>query len=226
VNPVLAAREYPARPRAVLFDWDHTLVDNWDAIRAALNFTLVSFGQQEWSVEETRARIKASLRDSFPLLFGERWEAARTVFLDHFAANHLEVLKPLPGAADLLAHLAGQGIYMGIVSNKRGPTLRLEAAHLGWDRYFGRIIGAEDAPEDKPSPIPVSMALEGSGIAPGADVWFVGDTSIDMECAHNAGCLPVLVRDPVPDDPALMAFPPSWLAPHCGQLTGWLRDSA
>ena len=85
---------------------------------------------------------------------------------------------------------------------------------------------AEDAPEDKPSPIPVSMALEGSGIAPGADVWFVGDTSIDMECAHNARCVPVLVRDPVPDDPALTAFPPSWLAPHCGQLTDWLRDNA
>ncbi|RKQ73174.1 HAD family hydrolase [Oceanibaculum indicum] len=219
----LPALDCPARPRAVLFDWDHTLVDNWDAIRAALNFTLVSFGQEAWTVEETRARVKASLRDSFPLLFGDRWEEARTLFLDHFAENHLAVLKPLPGAADLLAHLAAEGVYMGIVSNKRGPTLRLETAHLGWDRYFGRIIGAEDAPEDKPSPIPVSMALEGSGIAPGADVWFVGDTSIDMECAHNAGCVPVLVRDPLPDDPALKLHPPAWHAPHCGQLTDWLR---
>lgn len=40
-------QDRPERPRAVIFDWDHTLVDNWDAIRAALNFTLTSFGQPE-----------------------------------------------------------------------------------------------------------------------------------------------------------------------------------
>ncbi|MBU0723506.1 MAG: HAD family hydrolase [Alphaproteobacteria bacterium] len=211
-----------ARPRAVIFDWDHTLADNWDAIRAALNFTLVSFGQQEWTVEETRARVKASLRDSFPILFGDRWEEARTIFLDHFAQNHLAMLNPLAGSADLLAHLREKGVYLAIVSNKRGPTLRLEVDHLGWRGYFGQVIGAEDATADKPSPIPVGMALAGSGIEPGPDVWFVGDTSIDMECAHNAGCVPVLIRDPYPDDAALVQFPPRWHAPHCTRVVEWL----
>ncbi|MCH9012683.1 MAG: HAD family hydrolase, partial [Proteobacteria bacterium] len=33
---------------------------------------------------------------------------------------------------------------------------------------------------------------------PGPEIWFVGDTDIDMACAVEAGCLPVLLR---PDPP-------------------------
>jgi len=46
---------------------------------------------------------------------------------------------------------------------------------------------------DKPDAAPVRLALEQSGIDPGETVWFVGDTGIDMECAHNSGCVPVLL---------------------------------
>jgi phosphoglycolate phosphatase len=100
----------------------------------------------------------------------------------------------------LISSLAGKGIWLGVVSNKQGDHLRQEAHHLGWDRYFGRIVGATDAPRDKPAPDPVNLALEGSGLAPGSDVWFVGDTSIDMECARNSGCVPVLVRETAPEE--------------------------
>jgi phosphoglycolate phosphatase len=99
----------------------------------------------------------------------------------------------LPGAADALAALKGAGIYLGVVSNKRGDLLRREADHLGWTPHFGRLVGAGDAVRDKPDPAPVAMALRPAGIAPGREVWFVGDTGIDMACARNAGCIPVLV---------------------------------
>ena len=63
---------------------------------------------------------------------------------------------------------------LAVVSNKQGMVLREEAERLGWDRYFHRLIGANDAPEDKPSVLPLRMALEGSGIGLGPEVWFVG----------------------------------------------------
>src|SRR3546814_15590471 len=88
------------------------------------------------------------------------------------------------------------------ICNKSGSYLRREAAHLGWDRYFHRIVGATDAPRDKPAPDPVYMALEGTGIAAGPDVWFVGDSAVDLACAHAAGCTAVLVHpeEPHPED--------------------------
>jgi len=183
-----------ARPRAIIFDWDNTLVDSWVVIQDALNTTFREFGVTEWTLEETKVRVAKSMRDSFPELFGEQWEAAGKAFYGHFEAIHLDRLTPLPGAAEMLAELSDLGIYLGVVSNKTGKLLRLEAEKLGWNKHFGNIIGATDAPRDKPAKDPVLMALDGSGIQPGLDVWFAGDARIDMECALNAGCTPVLVR--------------------------------
>lgn len=182
----------PPIPRAILFDWDLTLVDNWAAILEALNTTLTAMGQRPWTAEEARIGVRKSLRDSFPDMFGSRWREARDIFYATFAARHLETLEPMPGAADMLAAFHASGLYLGVVSNKTGEYLRREADHLGWERYFAKLVGAMDAKEDKPAVAPVEMALEGSAIARGPEVWFVGDGAIDMECAHNAGCYPVL----------------------------------
>jgi len=187
-----------SRPRAVLFDWDNTLVDTWPVIHEAMNTTLGHMGHPLWSPDETRERVRRSLREAFPDMFGARWEEARDVFYARFREIHLERLAVQPGAEDLLRVLAQRRVYLGVVSNKMGDHLRREAQHLGWSGHFARLVGATDAERDKPAAAPVHLALEGSGIPAGDSVWFVGDTEIDMECAHNAGCVPILVRNPPP----------------------------
>ena len=182
-----------ARPRAVIFDWDNTLVDSWVTIHAALAETFRAMGQEPWTLEETRVRVRYSLRESFPKLFGERWEEARHIFYAAFERAHLEHLAPLPGAGDMLKAMHDAGLYLAVVSNKTGRYLRAEAEHLGWAPYFSRIVGAGDAARDKPAEDPVHMALEGSNIPAGENVWFVGDAGIDMEIAHKTGCMPVLL---------------------------------
>ncbi len=191
----------PSRPRALLFDWDNTLVDTWPAIHHALNVTLTAMGRPAWSYEETKLRVRASARDSFPALFGARAEEAMEIFYGSFEASHLEQLRERDGASELLRGLTAAGRYwMGVVSNKRGDILRREAEHLAWNGYFGRIVGATDAARDKPAVEPVELALEGSGVPRGGEVWFVGDTDIDMLCAANTGCVSVLLRPEPPGD--------------------------
>jgi len=197
----------PRRPRAILFDWDNTLVDSWATIHEALNFLMRAMAVPEWSLAETKARVRLSLRESFPLHFGDRWEAARDIYLDRFREIHLDRLTPLPGRAAMLRAIAGQGIYLGVVSNKTGDVLRREVAHLGWSGMFGSIVGAGDAPLDKPACEPVHLALAPSGIAAGEEVWFVGDTAVDMECARNSGCVGVLLGEAVAAD-EFFHFPP------------------
>ena len=41
------------RPKAVLFDWDNTLVDSWAVIHAALNETLTAMDHPNWTRAET-----------------------------------------------------------------------------------------------------------------------------------------------------------------------------
>jgi phosphoglycolate phosphatase len=182
-------------PRAILFDWDNTLVDSWATIHEALNHLMRALAMPEWSLAETQARVRLSLREAFPLHFGARWEEARDIYLERFREIHLDRLSALPGRERLLRDLAGQGVYLGVVSNKTGELLRREVARLGWSGLFGSVVGAGDAAADKPACEPVHLALLPSGVAAGADVWFVGDTAVDIECALNSGCVAVLLGD-------------------------------
>jgi phosphoglycolate phosphatase len=190
-----ARRPALPRPRALLLDWDNTLVDTWPCIGEATNIALAAMGMAPWSQAEIRARVAGSLRDTFPLIYGDRWEQARDVYYEAFAQVHLGMLRGLPDAEKVLATAAAGGLYMAVVSNKTGKYLRAEADHLGWTRYFQRIGGAQDAVRDKPDPAPVHLALSTGNIPPGRDVWFVGDASIDLACGLAAGCTTILVGE-------------------------------
>ncbi len=212
------------RPRALLFDWDNTLIDSWGAIHHALKVTFEAMGRQPWTLDETRQRVRRSAREAFPELFGARAEEAAGIFYQAFESDHLETLEAREGAEALLRGLAESGgYYLAVVSNKRGDLLRREAARLGWDGFFERLVGANDAARDKPAVDAVEMALGDSGLAPGPEVWFVGDTDIDMLCAANAGCLPVLLRAEPPGAGEFAGSEPGVHVSGCVQLLETVR---
>ena len=77
------------RPRALLFDWDNTLVDSWGAIHDALRVTFEAMGREPWTLEQTRQRVRRSAREAFPALFGARAEEAAGIFYQAFESDHL-----------------------------------------------------------------------------------------------------------------------------------------
>jgi phosphoglycolate phosphatase len=210
------------RPRALLFDWDNTLVDSWDTIHHALAVTFTAMGREPWTMAETKLKVARSLRDAFPVLFGDRWQEARKLYLDSFVAVHLARLKAMDGASSMIEALAADGFYLGVVSNKTSSILRREADHLGWTRHFKRLVGAGDAALDKPHAAPMLLALDGSGIGT-AETWYVGDTALDMECASNAGCLGVLLGARAIEEESFAQFPPDLHFPACEALVRYVR---
>ncbi len=212
------------RPRAVIFDWDNTLVDSWPVIQEALNTTFRAYALPEWSLDETKAKVRHSMRDSFPGIFGDEWEKAGKVFYARYAEIHADAVVPAAGAEELLDYLSGAGIYLGVVSNKTGEFLRKEAEHLGWNRYFGKLVGAFDAIRDKPDPAPVEMALAPAVIAPNKDaVWFIGDADIDIKCGKNTGCHTVLVRAEPPGSDEFTDNLPDLAVATCRDLCNLMR---
>lgn len=193
------------RPAALLYDWDDTLADGWAGITAALNAAFAAHGMPDWTVEQTRARARRSLREAFPDLFGPSWERARDIFYAELHACHLAHLRPKPGAAAALA--AGARWPQAVVSNKAGDVLRREVLHLGWRDHFGAVIGAGDAAADKPDAAPLLLALERIGVRPSPDVWYIGDTALDMQAARAAGCTAVLLGDAAHDGGLTRAAP-------------------
>jgi phosphoglycolate phosphatase len=224
-DPVTSGQIWPPKdtPRAIVFDWDNTLVETWPVIHAALHETFVAMDVEPWTFEQTKTRVRHSMRESFPKLFQDRWKIARDVFYDAYEKAHLKHLEPCEGASDLLASLNRCGVHLCVVSNKTGRYLRREASHLGWSDYFGQLVGAGDAARDKPAPEPIALALEGSGVAPGGDVWMVGDSGVDMEIAYATGLTPVVLRrDPAPagefDD-----FPPRSQFSSCTEFSAFVE---
>ncbi|MBI1214634.1 MAG: HAD hydrolase-like protein [Alphaproteobacteria bacterium] len=197
------------KPLAVVFDWDDTLVDNWATALTSMNATLTHMGMQPWSDEEARRHSGPSARDMFQKLFGARWEEADKVYYDTFCSLVLKNVRVHDNALQMLQVLADNGVYLAVVSNKRGPLLRQEVGHLGFDKYFAKVIGAGDAAADKPDPAPLIMALDDSGVAAGPEVWFMGDSHTDMRCALDAGCTPVLIETKTPPEDLLIKNPPA-----------------
>lgn len=209
------------RPAAIVFDWDNTLVDTWPVIHESLAVTLKAMGHKPWPYEETRRRVRRSLRDSFPHLFGDRWKVARQIFYDAFERMHIERLRPVADADELVASLSEAGIHLAVLSNKTGAYLRAEAAHLGWSGYFGDLVGAGDAIRDKPAPEALQLALANAPVRSGPKVWIVGDAGIDMEVAHKTGCRPVLLHADE-SDPEFLTWPPTQSFASCSQLLEYI----
>ncbi|MEE2933017.1 MAG: HAD family hydrolase [Pseudomonadota bacterium] len=182
------------KPAVILFDWDNTLIDSWQVIHAALVETFIAMGKKPWDLEETKQRVQKSLRDSFPALFGEKWHDAADVFYESFEKLHIQNLKPMPFASEMLARASQLVDVLGVISNKTGKYLRKEVKHLDWDKYFFDVIGAGDADFDKPNAAPVNLFMQKNAIAFDAVIWYVGDSDIDIETAKNSGCIPVLIN--------------------------------
>jgi len=193
-----AASSPVALPRAIIFDWDNTLVDSWGAISEAINFIRARYGLQTWNHDEILANCTRSARESFPEWFGDKWQTAWTEYYDYFMKVRQRAgINKAYGATEFLLWLKDVHIPAMVVSNKSGDILRQEAAMLDWSQYFISIVGAHDAPRDKPSRDPVDKALLMAGVENGGDIWFIGDSESDVVCARASECTPVLIGEPL-----------------------------
>lgn len=205
----------------MIFDWDSTLVDNWDTLTFAMNAALREFDIPEWTRDQMIANSKLSLRNSFPQIFGGNWEKAGEIFYGYYGKHHLRGLNHFPPAPALLDLLLEHGIRMAICTNKKGAIARAEVKHLGWAKYFVGVVGAQDAEHDKPDPAPVNLILRASAMEPGPHAWFVGDMPTDMQCAHRAGCYAVGIG---PDSIGNPEFPPHVVFPELGSLLTGIKQ--
>ncbi|WP_420547201.1 HAD family hydrolase [Curvivirga sp.] len=209
-------------PKAIVFDWDNTLVNTWPVIHKSLEETYLAFDKKPMTMDEVRSNVKYSLRDSFPDIFHDDWEKARDIFYNTFEKVHLEELQKLEGADVFLKHLTLLDIPISLVSNKTGKYLRQEAEYLNWETYFHRIIGAGDAENDKPAIDPLYLALEETNLDVNEAIWFVGDSEVDIKIAENAGCTGILLH--FNEKPQDMTASPHQIHPDFDSLLREIRQ--
>jgi beta-phosphoglucomutase len=95
-------------------------------------------------------------------------------------------LAPLPGAAEWVARLHGDGWRQAVASSAPAANVRVMLQVLGLDRYFDAVTAAEDVTAGKPDPEVFLKAAAMLGAEPSASV-VVEDAAAGIEAARRAG---------------------------------------
>lgn len=183
----------------IMFDLDGTLVETAPEIFDAVNDTLRYFNLAEvtqqqvndWIGHGTRELLIQALAfsgkvpdttvrasDSLPLSVSR--------FDKHYQQRCGTRSQLYPQVRETLTALRGQGVKLAVVTNKEGRyTSTVLNAH-SLTPLLDAVVSGDSFPAKKPDPTGVQSCLCQFGVSPERAL-FVGDSSIDVATARNAG---------------------------------------
>lgn len=177
--------------RIVIFDMDGTLIDSGYDITVSINHVRsVRYGLSPLGVEDVVNAINAPVRNLAYIFYGtELYEPeARDLFEIHYHEQCIQNVRLYDGISNLIDSLKEAEFSLGVATNAPGVFARRMLVHLGVDRHFDLIIGADDVDAPKPDPQMLNRHLDHHGYVSGTDhAWMIGDNSKDMHAAKNAG---------------------------------------
>jgi phosphoglycolate phosphatase len=189
-----------AFPEAIIFDWDSTLTDAWPLLLETWNRTLREAGKPPLTLKELHAFPHIPQEDMITLMFGEKRPDVTKNYWQHYERVHQGPIPLVPGTLELLKFLKEKGVYVAILSNQKGDVLRKNVIKAGLMPYIDKVVGAGDAPKNKPDILSAKLALDQSQLTLNPQsltykIWLIGDSQTDLDCAANSGVLGVWVTD-------------------------------
>ncbi len=183
--------------QAAIFDLDGTLIDSLADLADSVNEMLAGRGFAEHTIDEYRYFVGNGSRKLIERALPQEKSAdpayvddAMAEYKECYARRLLNKTKPYDGIHEMLATLASEGVPMGICTNKHQSAADAIVGKLFPEGLFTDVIGDRDGLPRKPDPKKVLMIAEHMGVKP-EHVAYFGDTSVDMDTAHNAGFFPI-----------------------------------
>ena len=182
--------------RAFIWDMDGTLVDSYPAIVPAAQKTCAEFGLH-YSTEYIHDFV---IRSSVGTLLEQAAAELGTDFaplkarFDALNDGSIGAIRAIPHAAEALEALRRAG-HLHFVYTHRGASCPAILEQTGLAPYFTEVLTALDGFPRKPDPAAILYLLEKYALDP-AESFYVGDRSLDVEAAENAGVGSILFLDP------------------------------
>ena len=149
--------------RAVIFDWDGTLLDSYSADLSAylamFRALKISWGEAELRRNYSPDWYRIYRAARIPR---ESWQRADRLWRLHYARQSAALL---PGAEAAIARLRNNFKLGLVTSGSRSRVLR-QLSGFGMTRIFAARIYSESVEQRKPHPAPLRMALQKMRIAP------------------------------------------------------------
>ncbi|WP_289030068.1 HAD-IA family hydrolase [uncultured Paraglaciecola sp.] len=207
--------------KAIIFDWDGTLMDSVTKIVESMQISAKHFGLPVPSYNEAKNVIGISLLPALKKLFSidDHEEAIKLMvtYKEHFK-NHSQISSPMfEGALDMLEELKSRGHVLAVATGKARLGLEHNLLHSNTGHLFTTSRTADDA-NSKPSPDMLKQILAELNLQ-ASEVVMVGDTTYDMEMAESIGMDRVAVSFGVHESKTLMRHKPIAIIDSLSELT-------
>jgi len=204
----------------VLFDWDGTLLDSFEADAQAYIQMFAALGMK-WSVTELKQHYSPNWHHVYRVagLPRSKWEEADRLWKKFYRAHRSELQ---PGARRVLSTLVRR-FTLALVSSGSRARVRRQLREHEVAAMFRTKVCSEDAPHRKPHPAPMLLALDRLRLSPKVCV-YIGDAPEDIQMAHRAGvrAVGILGGSPVPE--RLRAASPDATIETIRELPALLRN--
>jgi phosphoglycolate phosphatase len=196
----------------IIFDLDGTLVDSRLDLAGAVNATRRHMGMEALANE----RVYTYVGNGAPMLvrraLGEgaaeaQVQEALEFFLEYYREHDLDYTVLYSGVKESLDRLREAGKRMAVLTNKPVRMSRHIVEGLGVGGHFFQVYGGNSFDFKKPHPIGVEELMKEAGVGRESTL-MVGDSSVDVQTARNAGIAccgvtygfqPETLADPAPE---------------------------
>lgn len=182
---------------AVIFDLDGTLINSLEDLADSCNEMLSAFGFPVHEIEPYRYFVGNGVRKLVERALPkdkaedeEFVEKALAKFREIYNGRVLNKTRAYTGVRETLTKLQTKEIPVAVCTNKPNDAALTIINILFEPETFNMVIGDRKGYPKKPDPANVLYIAEQWGIKP-ENIAYVGDSSVDMQVAVNAGMLPV-----------------------------------
>ena len=175
--------------KALIFDFDGTLVDSESAIYQCFHDITKKLAPERLEYAKN-ILIGPPLRDTASEILGLERKSSLDEFVQLFIAMHDEQVtqhtQPYPDVIQVLKHLHNKNIPMAVATNKRvAPTQKL-IDHFGWNQYFQFIECSDTKSEIREKNEMIDDIISQNKLF--FNGYFIGDT-VNDGLAANKSCV-------------------------------------
>lgn len=172
----------------IVWDWDGTLADSTGMITDAILKAAQQVGLPALSAQRASSIIGLGLRESIETLFGKLPEAQAQALAQQYNLNYYAGENAIPlfaKASETIQALHQAGFKLAVATGKSRRGLKFALEHTGLGDFFHTTRTVDEC-FSKPHPQMLHEIMEEMGVLP-ARTLMIGDTSYDLQMAHNAG---------------------------------------